>query len=146
MKICLSYILLFFYTLTCAGSSVYMHFCDKGSVMITEASAQEPAQHCPLCTKENKHAEEQKMHEQGCGDQNDCCKDYKIDLKKGDHEVENASNALSFLSLSPAVATLHWIILVPQETNSTTEHLQIDSSPAVVTTSPPYLIHCNFRI
>lgn len=145
MKIFLSYILLFFYTLTCTGSSVYMHLCSKGSFVLSQTGEQ-TAKSCPLCNKHKEDAGEQETAEHSCGEQSDCCKDVKIDLKKGDQEIENASSTVSFLTLSPTIATLHWIIAVPQETTDLSSPQAIDSSPPLVTTNPPYLIHCNFRI
>jgi len=142
MKIFLSYILLFLYTLTCTGSSVYMHLCGKGSIAIVQVQQPLSEKKCPLCAK----TEKKSAAKHACSDQSDCCKDVKIDLKKGHQEIENTANAPSFIALSPAVITLHWILLVPQETTECMPSAAFQPPPQLASASPPYLIHCNFRI
>lgn len=146
MKIFLSYMLLFLYTLTCTGSSVYMHLCKNGSIAIVHSEQLSTEGSCLLCDKSDKHSENQTRKEHRCGDQSDCCKDVRIDLKKGNQEIENSSNAPSFLTLSPAITTLHWILLVPAETTAITSTPELQSSQQLASSSPPYLVHCNFRI
>ncbi|WDF68094.1 hypothetical protein PQ465_17575 [Sphingobacterium oryzagri] len=146
MKIFLSYILLFLYTLTCTGSSVYMHMCDKGSIFIVQSEQENADAACPLCDKASSHTEKTSAKEHSCGTQDDCCNDVKVDLKKADNSIENAPATLAFLSLSPAIVTLHWIVLFPQEITSAPQATETSAVPLFATASPPYLIHCNFRI
>lgn len=142
MKIFLSYILLFLYTLTCTGSSVYMHLCGKGSIAIIQVQQPASEKECPLCAK----TEKKSAAKHACSDKDDCCKDVKLDLKKGNQEIESTANSPTFLALSPAVITLYWIMLVPQEASAITQSTVSQPPPQLASASPPYLIHCNFRI
>jgi len=119
-----------------------MHLCGKGSIAIVQAQQPFSEKKCPLCAK----TEKQSAAEHACSDKGDCCKDVKLDLKKGNQEMESAANAPTFLALSPTVITLHWILLVPQETKATIQSAASQPPPQLASASPPYLIHCNFRI
>lgn len=144
MKVLLAYILLFLYTLTCTGASVYMHHCSAGAFTLSQESS---TTNCPLCKKmHNKQQDDQKTNKHACADKDDCCKDLKIDLKKGQQDTENAANAFSFVSLAPAIATIHWIINFQSECAGRTLGEIRDNTSAHNATSPPYLKHCSFRI
>lgn len=142
MKILLSYLLLFFYVLTSTGASVYMHQCHGGIVSVKQEGPKTAIENCPMCTK---HHEEPSSA--SCMlDENGCCKDIKIDLKKSTDDAEHTQISASFLSLSPATITLFWISTLYEDPINEDAQPRLSSPHVLAVTNPTYLIHCNFRI
>ncbi|QBQ42394.1 hypothetical protein E2P86_15055 [Sphingobacterium psychroaquaticum] len=141
VKTFVTYLLLFFYALTSTGASVYMHQCHGGTVLVTQDNIEEHHKKCPLCNAEG----ETKPHACDKG-KADCCKDIKLDLKKSKDDAENTHASLAFLSLSPAIITLHWILSVQYSADQEIAPKQVDTTKLLVSSSPTYLKHCNFRI
>lgn len=145
MKVLVSYILLFFYVLTCTGGSVYMHQCNGGSIHITKEDAADMHKSCPMCAEQHKN---NKVDANTCPMDEDrsCCKDIKIDLKKSNDDAEHAQHAPVFLGLSPATITLFWIISFQISSESNLNPPTIEAPHLLASTNPTYLILCNFRI
>lgn len=145
MRAFLSSLILFFYTLTCTGATVYMHQCHGGSFVMLQENAEEHHQSCPICLDHEDEKTSSSSH--SCDMKGDnCCKDIKIDLKKGQEEVESTLSSFNFMTLSPATLSLIWIVVFQphfdtQKTNTGFGRLLLAKQ-----TTPTYLLHCNFRI
>ena len=142
MKILLSYLLLFFYTLTSIGASVYMHQCHGNIISITSEGSATAVEDYHKCKK---HLQESSSSSCPQHDSN-CCKDIKIDLKKSTDDAEHTQLSASFLGLSPAIITLFWITTLYEVPENVIFHARKSSPHVLATTNPTYLIHCNFRI
>ncbi|MFD1768502.1 hypothetical protein [Sphingobacterium suaedae] len=119
-----------------------MHLCHGETVWITQNKNKEQDS-CPIC---NQSSEDEPASTLCSDEQHDCCQDIQVDLKKGEQGAENRTATLSFLALSPAVLTLHWITvchLLPQDES----WIIVDRTERTAYSSPPpYLMHRNFRI
>lgn len=145
MKVLVSYILLFFYVLTCTGGSVYMHHCNGGTLHISKEDASDAHKKCPMCAENHK---KERVDDKSCkmDEAGSCCKDIKIDLKKSNDDAENAQHAPNFIGLSPATMTLFWILTFHVSIDNNVQPATIEAPHLLASTNPTYLIHCNFRI
>lgn len=147
MRVLIAYILLFFYTVTCSGATVYMHFCHGTSDVSIQGQSLKERQNCTMCLqhKGNDH-NDQMSHTCDLALQT-CCKDITLELKKSDNEAENTAAIFSFFNLAPAITTIYWIsifqnfIVNPDNLEKT-----YSEKPLVAYKPPTYLFHCNFRI
>lgn len=147
MRGLIAYILLFFYTVTCSGATVYMHFCHGTPVLsIQEQESIAAHKQCPMCAEHPGHAtESHENHNCDTTGQHDCCKDVKIELKK--LKAENSATALSFLNFSPAITSVYWVSLFQQFIGTHSPGNKPELPKLLAWHHPPtYLIHCNFRI
>ncbi len=143
MRAFLASILLFFYTLTCIGTTVNMHQCHGGTIFILQENVENHHENCPLCHDHEKESASSHI----CDNTSEkCCKDIQIDLKKSQEEVENVQTLLSFPTISPAILTLVWISAFHSDVETTTSSTPPDRLSAILPSNPTYLIHCNFRI
>ena len=143
MRLWLSSIILFFYTLTCTGATVYMHQCHGGSLVMLQDSAGAHHKNCPVCQD---HEQEDTTSSHTCSaEEGSCCKDFKIDLKKGQEEVESTAS-FNIMTLSPATLSIIWLVVFNPHLDS--QQLAVCPEQLIITKkSPPsYLLHCNFRI
>lgn len=100
---------------------------------------------CPICL-EHEHAQESSPSHACDVDGEDCCKDIQIDLKKAQEEVENASSAFNFMTLSPATLSILWLVVF--QPHFDTQKFDNRPRPSFLAkrSTPTYLLHCNFRI
>ena len=146
MRAILSSIILFFYTLTCTGMTVYMHQCHAGSFVLLAEDVENHHQNCPVCAQ---HGDEKaKVSPHACDIEADnCCKDIKIDLTKGQEEVESTTSSFNLTLLSPATLSIIWLaVLQPHFDELKTQQSRSDKYLLSTRTAPTYLLHCNFRI
>lgn len=145
MRAFLSSIILFFYTLTCTGATVYMHQCHGGSLVMLQDNAEEHHQSCPICLD---HQHEKKSSPSPACDMegDDCCKDIKIDLKKGQEEVESTPSAFNFMTWSPATLSIIWLVVFQPHFDTKKINTGADQFLLAKQSTPTYLLHCNFRI
>lgn len=146
MRAFLSSILLFFYTLTCTGATVYMHQCHEGSLLMLQEHADEHHQTCPICIE---HEQEQETSSHACDTAGeDCCKDFKIDLKRGQgqEEIESAPSPFNMMTLSPTTLSILWIVVFQPYLDTQKLTVAPDHSLQAKRSTPTYLLHCNFRI
>ncbi|HLS95389.1 MAG TPA: hypothetical protein VK017_07495 [Sphingobacterium sp.] len=148
MRALFAYILLFFYTVTSTGASVYMHLCHGQKAFITEVAAERNHAPCPVCHHEGgkQATDQQHTNTDCCDDGNNCCQDIRVDLSKGEQNTENAPAQASFLTLSPATLTLHWIVAYFSDAYQPIAGFDPPNKELLAYSNPPYLIHCNFRI
>ena len=144
MRAFLSSIILLFYTLTCTGMTVYMHQCHGGSFVMLEDRVEEHHQNCPVCLQDE-HEEEAPSHI--CDmEETTCCKDFKIDLKKGQEEVESTPSSFNLMTLSPATLSIIWLVVFQPHFDTQKTNLRSDRFILAKQSTPTYLLHCNFRI
>ena len=142
MKILLSYLMLFFYVLTGTGASLYMHQCHGSIISITGEGSKAAIEDYHMCKK---HLEE--TASTSCMlDESNCCKDIKIDLKKSTDDVEHTQLSASLFAISPAIITLFWIATFYEAPENVIIHTRKSSPHILATSTPTYIIHCNFRI
>ncbi|PRD54386.1 hypothetical protein C5749_13070 [Sphingobacterium gobiense] len=145
MRAFLSSIVLFFYMLTCTGATIYMHQCHGGSLIMLQDKADEHHQSCPICMDHGHEKEASSSH--ACNTEgDDCCKDIKIDLKKGQEKVESTPAAFSFLTLSPATLSIIWIVVFQPHFDTQKASTGPSQFSLAKRSTPTYLLHCNFRI
>ncbi len=145
MRAFLSSIILFFYTLTCTGMTVYMHQCHGGSFVMLQDNVEKHHQSCPVCLDQEHETASKSSH--ACDmEGDDCCKDIKIDLKKGQEEVESTPSSLNFMTLSPATLSIIWIVVLQPHFDA--QKINVGPDPFLLTkqSTPTYLLHCNFRV
>ena len=147
MRTLIAYILLFLYTVTCSGATVYMHFCHGTSDVSILGDRVEEEQNCTMCLEHKGDDNEvQLSHTCDMGPQS-CCKDITLELKKSDSEAENTAAIFSFFNLSPAITTIYWISLFQDFIINPDSLKETYSEKTLVAYKPPtYLFHCNFRI
>lgn len=145
MRVFLSSIILFFYTLTCTGTPVYMHQCHGGSLVMLQDKVEEHHKSCPVCQKHEHLKGISSSHDCDEGD-GTCCKDIRIDLKKGQEEVESAPSTFSFSTLSPATLSIIWLVVFQPYTDTKKTNIPLDQPRLAKRSTPTYLLHCNFRI
>lgn len=146
-----SIFLLFIYSLTSTGATVYIHSCGQNA-QISIFEKQTNSADCTFCTGDHHSCciEAQDMMTEdilACTHEHSCCTDVRVELSNGE---EQALTSLfkDFDTLSPAEFIIPWIIVF--------HHALFDASasakPAVATfaatTTFPntYLVNCNFRI
>lgn len=145
MRALLSCIILFFYTLTCTGATVYMHQCHGGSLIMLQDNVENHHNTCLICL-EHEHEEEPSSSHTCAIEGDDCCKDIQIDLKKAQEEVENASPSFNLTTLSPATLSILWIVVFQPYFDTQKPNSRPNPSFLAKQSTPTYLLHCNFRI
>lgn len=146
MKIIFAYILLILYAVTCTGATVYMHRCEEGALIVFDTKENLISDNCPHCAEPESGEESDQDAPTACHEKENCCSEIVLDLRKSETEMENASNMLPLFSTSPAILTLFWIVPIPNSKTLISNPAVSRSPLASVTASPPYLVHCNFRI
>jgi len=102
-------------------------------------------QSCPVCLDHEHETASTSSH--ACDmDGDDCCKDIKIDLKKGQEEVESTPSSLHFMTLSPATLSIIWLVVFQPHFDTQKINTGPDLSLLTKQSTPTYLLHCNFRI
>ncbi|TDS15886.1 hypothetical protein [Sphingobacterium paludis] len=146
MKVFVAYIMMVLYAVTCTGATVYMHRCQEGDLIVLKTKKESMPDACPHCMESEGCAENSNDTQTDCHEKENCCSEIVLDLRKGETKMENASNMLPLFTTSPAILTLFWILPIPDSNDHVFQAPVFQSSPTSVTDSPPYLIHCNFRI
>lgn len=145
MRAFLSCIILFFYTLTCTGATVYMHQCHGGSLVMLQENAENHHKTCPICI-EHEHEQEASSSHSCNTEEDDCCKDIQIDLKKAQEEVETAPSSFNLMTLSPATLSILWLVVFQPHFDTQKRNSKPHPSFLAKRSTPTYLLHCNFRI
>ncbi|KGE15207.1 hypothetical protein [Sphingobacterium deserti] len=146
MKIIFAYILLILYAATCTGMTVYMHRCQEGALIAFDTKKDLIHDSCPHCAESESAEESHQDAPTACHEKENCCSEIVLDLRKSETKMENASNMLPLFSTSPAILTLFWIVPIPDSKTIISNAADFRSPLASVAASPPYLVHCNFRI
>src|SRR5690606_30011615 len=136
---------LFIDTLTWTGATVYMHQCHRGSLVMLQENAENHHKTCPICIEHE--------HEQGASsshscntEEDDCCKDIQIDLKKAQEEVETAPSSFNLMTLSPATLSILWLVVFQPPFDSQKRNSKPHPSFLAKLSTHNYLLHFNFRI
>ena len=146
MKVFVAYILMILYAVTCTGATVYMHRCQQGDLIVVKTQKESMRDSCPHCVESADAEDKSKDAQTDCHEEENCCSEVVLDLRKGETKMENASNMLPLFTNSPAILTLFWILPIPDSDVLISQSPVFRFSLASVTASPPYLVHCNFRI
>lgn len=145
MRVVFAYFLLFFYTITSVGATVYMHQCQGNSLISIENKHTDINHSCPLCLPNDA---ETKTPTADCHPQQEgCCNTlvFHLDYKKND--TKQLIGTSSLISIAPPVTTLYRLLV---NTSKITDSYpkQYGNSPKLLASSkaPLYLACCNFRI
>lgn len=145
MRALYAYILLFFYTLTCTGTTVYMHSCSGQAAISISQDASEQGTSCPLCTEQK---QVQPKAANSCPmDDTSCCSEVKVNFTKNQEDAEQSQINFPAFSFVAPIAKIYWMLssytILEQPAINT-----LDDSPKVLVSShpPTYLLHRNFRL
>lgn len=147
MRAILAYFLLLFYTITCAGATVYMHECQGDSLLTIEKSQNNAGETvCPLCPDEDSEKEEAPAID--CHSQTEnCCTTVVVDLHKKEKDAEQTLGASFFFSLSPVSIIRYWVLNINPIVQDKLHTNSYNSPNLLASSAPPvYLVCCNFRI
>jgi len=108
-------------------------------------NADEHHQSCSICL-DHEHEKESSSSHVCDVDKDDCCRDIKIDLKKGQEEVESTPSSFNFMTLSPATLSIIWLVVFQPHYDTQKINTGSDQLLLAKRSTPTYLLHCNFRI